>query len=105
MHTNKTVISTAAIIEAIGGMEAADLDRVQAAISARRGGIKTSTVLERRPYRDGVLQLEMRRNPSTGTERGPYWYFHLRRGGRQRTVYIGKTDQPEARTAEKLGVR
>jgi hypothetical protein len=37
------------------------------------------------------------------TERGPYWYFHYRDGGRQRTLYLGKTDNPEAKVDEKPG--
>jgi hypothetical protein len=32
----------------------------------------------------------VRRNPRTGTERGPYWYFKYREAGRQRTEYVGK---------------
>jgi hypothetical protein len=53
------------------------------------------------------LQLEgrayRRRKDGEVTERGPYWYFHYREGGRQRTLYIGKTDNPEAKVDEKLG--
>jgi len=37
------------------------------------------------------------------TERGPYWYFHYREGGKQRTLYVGKTEDPEAVVDEKLG--
>jgi hypothetical protein len=59
-------------------------------------------VVERRSYASGILQLELRANPKTGTQRGPYWYFHYREGGRQRTLYVGKTDDPEAAIAEKL---
>lgn len=28
--------------------------------------------------------------------RGPYWYFHFREAGKQKTLYVGKTDAPEA---------
>jgi hypothetical protein len=53
------------------------------------------------------LQLESRayRRKKDGelTERGPYWYFHYREGGKQRTLYVGKTDNPEAVVDEKLG--
>ena len=68
---------------------------------------KQGTVLERREHRNGVLQLEgrayRRKKDSELTQRGPYWYFHYREGGKQRTLYIGKTDNPEAVVDEKLG--
>ena len=83
------------------------MDRVQAAIDQRRGGSRQSTVLERREYRNGLLQLEgrtyKRKKDGKLTERGPYWYFHYREGGRQRTLYIGKTDNPEAKVDEMIG--
>jgi hypothetical protein len=63
-----------------------------------------NTVVERRDYRNGVLQLERcayRRKKDGGlTERGPYWYFHFREGGRQKTMYLGKTGNPEAKVAK-----
>jgi hypothetical protein len=85
-----------------------ELDRLQAALDRRRDELKTeskqSTVKERREYRNGVLQLEGRayRRKKDGelTERGPYWYFHYREGGKQRTLYLGKTDNPEAKVDE-----
>ena len=84
-------------------MDEQELDRLQAAVDRRRGALKKkqSIVLERREYRNGVLQLEGRayRRKKDGelTERGPYWYFHYREGGKQRTLYIGKTDNPESK--------
>jgi hypothetical protein len=43
------------------------------------------------------LQLEGRayRRKKDGelTERGPYWYFHYREGGKQRTLYLGWQDR------------
>jgi hypothetical protein len=83
-------------------MDDRELERLQEAIDHRRGEPKKkqSTVLERREHRNGVLQLEGRayRRKKDGelTERGPYWYFHYREGGKQRTLYIGKPDNPEA---------
>jgi hypothetical protein len=61
-------------------MDERELDRLQAAIDRRRGALKQenkqSLVLERREYRNGVLQLEGRayRRTKDGqlTERGPY---------------------------------
>ena len=102
MHNNRRSVD--ALIDSIAEMDEQELDRLQAAIDHRRGGSKQSTVLKRREYRNGVLQLEGRayRRKKDGklTERGPYWYFHYREGGRQRTLYIGKTENPEAKVNE-----
>jgi hypothetical protein len=105
MHNNRPSLD--ALIDSIAQMDEQELDRVQAAIDHRRGASKQSPVLERRDYLNGVLQLEGRayRRKKDGelTQRGPYWYFHYREGGRQRTLYVGKTDNPEAVVDEKLG--
>jgi hypothetical protein len=104
MHMN-----TEAIIFLIEEMDIRELDRVQEAIDRRRqemGDRPVSTVVERRDYRNGTLQLERRayrRKDGGLTERGPYWYFHFREGGRQKTRYVGQTDNPEAKTDEVLG--
>ena len=37
------------------------------------------------------------------TWRGPYWYFRYHEGGRQRTLYVGKTDDPEGELQAKRG--
>ena len=99
-----------AFISLINQMDAQQLDHLQQAIDRRRqqiGDEPVSAVVERRDYRNGVLQLERRayRRKMDGklTQRGPYWYFHFREGGRQRTLYIGKTDDPETVVGEKLG--
>jgi hypothetical protein len=103
MH-NKT-IDADTIIAALPTLDAEELGRVRAAVesmSRRSGG---STVLERRSYRYGLLQLEVRtyaRRDSTVAQRGPYWYFKYREDGRQKTFYIGKTDNPEAVVDKKL---
>ncbi len=93
------LIST--LIDHIGRLDAEELDRLQAAIDARRRELAerestapTRTILERRPHGSGVLQLEMR------SESGPEWYFYIRRGGTQRIIYIGETDDPEVTLAE-----
>jgi hypothetical protein len=96
------------IVATIAQIDERDLDRLQAALDRRRGELKAekkqSTVKERREHRNGVLQLEGRayRRKKDGelTERGPYWYFHYREGGKQRTLYLGKTDNPEAKVDE-----
>jgi len=107
MHINRQSIDD--IVASIVEMDEQELDRLQAAIGRRRGTLtkKQSPVLERHDYRNGVLQLEgrayRRKKDDELTERGPYWYFHYREGGRQRTLYVGKTDNPEAVVDEKLG--
>jgi hypothetical protein len=71
-------------------------------VEQRREQLKQSTVAERRNCGRGILQLEYRHNPRTGTQRGPYWYFYWREEGKQRSLYLGKTDDPERVLAEKL---
>jgi hypothetical protein len=99
-------MDTDAIISLIEQMDAEQLDHLQKAIDHRRqqiGDEPVSAVVERRDYQNGVLQLERRayrRKDGGLTERGPYWYFHFREGGRQKTMYLGKTDNPEAKVEE-----
>jgi hypothetical protein len=103
MHIEKGgILDPDAIVEAISKLSGVELERVREAVDRRQERLAQSTVVERRSYGSGVLQLEYRANPKTGTTRGPYWYFHYREGGRQRTLYIGKTDDPEAILTEKL---
>ena len=90
------------IVEAISAMSGPELERIRQAVNSRRARLAQRTVVKRRSYGSGVLQLEYRANPKTVTTRGPYWYFHYREGGRQRTLYVGKTDDPEGTLAEKL---
>jgi hypothetical protein len=100
-------LTTAALIEHVDMMDAKGLDRLQAAIDRRRGELAgegvvptpslASTVIERRAYGSGVLQLEKR------GESGPYWYFHHRKDGKQKTIYLGKTDAPEIKLAQLKG--
>ena len=108
MHTNKQHLDI--FIDCLTEMDEWELDRLQDAID-RRGSLKKnkekqSTVLERREYRNGLLQLEgrayKRKKDGELTKRGPYWYFHYREGGRQRTLYIGKTHNPEAKVDEMI---
>ena len=91
-----------AILEAISTMSGPELERVREAVEGRRETLAQSTLVERRSFGNGILQLEYRTNPNTGTTRGPYWYFHYREGGRQRTLYVGKTEEPESVLQEKL---
>jgi hypothetical protein len=102
MH-NKAEYSVDAIVAAIAQVDEQELNRLQAALDRRRGELKNkqSTVLERREYRNGLLQLEGRTYQSKKDgqlkQRGPYWYFHYREDGKQRTLYVGKTDNPEVK--------
>ena len=77
MHNNRQ--SAADIIDSIAEMDEQELDRLQAAIDRRRVALKKekkqqSTVLERRDYLNGLLQLEgrayRRKNDGELTERG-----------------------------------
>jgi hypothetical protein len=102
MHINMETV-----MPLIERMSAEQLDQLQQAINHRRQQLAdgpVSTVVERRDYQNGVLQLERRayRRKKDGglTQRGPYWYFHFREGGKQRTKYLGKTNDPEAKVDE-----
>jgi hypothetical protein len=99
-----------ASIPLIDQANADQLDQLQKAIDRRRQQLADrplSTVVERRDYQNGVLQRERRayRRKKDGglTTRGPYWYFHYREGGQQKTLYLSKTDDPEGKVDEKLG--
>lgn len=104
MHINNQSIDP--VIASVSWMDDRELDELQDALDRRRGTLKKkqSSVIERRDYRNGVLQLESRayRRKKDGqlTQRGPYWYFHYREGGKQRTLYIGKTENPETKVNE-----
>ena len=72
-------VTVAKLIQRIDAMDAGELDHLQAAIDRRRRELTgeeiapanspSSTVIERRAYGSGILQLEMR------SDCGPYWYF------------------------------
>ena len=102
MHTTDN------ILDHIASMNPDDLDRLQRAIDQRRRQLATqqptSLVVEYRPHADGMLQLEKRlyvKKDGQVSERGPYWYFRYHQQGRQRTLYLGKTDDPEGKLEER----
>jgi hypothetical protein len=67
-----------------------------------------SMVVETRPYADGLLLLEHRVfTPKTGPPkiRGPYWTFRYQDAGKRRSLYIGRTDDPESVLEEKRSRR
>ena len=101
-------INTETILFHIEKADAQELDLIQEAIDRRKrqlGDEPVSSVVERRNYGNGILQLERRayrRKDGKLTERGPYWYFHFREGGRQKTMYVGQTDDPESKVDERM---
>ncbi len=69
---------------------------------------ESSEVVEYRPYEDGFLQAEMRiytRRDGSRKERGPYWYHRYHEGGKQKKLYLGKTDDPEGALSRKRAER
>jgi hypothetical protein len=68
----RSVMVLDSVLEAISAMSGPELERVREAIDSRRERLAQSTVVERRSYGSGILQLELRANPKTGTTRGPY---------------------------------
>jgi hypothetical protein len=71
----------------------------RAANGAERRQAEGSEVVEYRPYEDGFLQAEVRiytRRDGGRTERGPYWYHRYHQGGKQRKIYLGRTNDPES---------
>ncbi len=118
------VRDVAAEIEGLmGQVRAGEIGRVEAALERRRrelglgraekpGGTKPdeaaraslSGMVEYRAHEDGTLQAEVRRHvrkDGTASERGPYWYFKYNDNGRRRSIYLGKTDDPEGVLASK----
>src|SRR5215204_1169198 len=86
-----------AVISLIQQANDDQLHQLQQAIDRRRqqiGDRPLSSVVERRDYANGVLQLEKRayrRKDGGLTERGPYWYFHFPR--RQQAAHeVFRTD-------------
>ncbi len=66
-------------------------------------------VVSSRPHADGLLLLEKRIfTPKGGGPpkvRGPYWTFRYQEDGKRKSLYIGKTDEPEAVLEEKRSRR
>jgi hypothetical protein len=106
-----------AALHAIRGAGSGELEKIARAVEARRRALVLAgegetlpptppSVVEARPYGDGWLQLEIRtyeHKKSRGvSERGPYWYFRYHEGGRQKKLYLGKTEDPEAEERRRL---
>lgn len=109
VHTQNREERMDDILDRISRMDERELDRLQEAVKDRRRKLRAeqaqrSIVVAYRPHEDGYLQLEKRvyvNKKGKQSERGPYWYFRYHEGGRQRTMYLGKTDHPEGKLAEK----
>jgi hypothetical protein len=97
------------MIAGLKNLDQEDLMRLQAEIDRRLRELgeeraPVSGVLEYRPYADGTLQAEVRRyhrKDGSVKEQGPYWYFRYHEGGKQKKVYLGRTDNPERELARK----
>ncbi len=106
-----------AIISGLEKLDRGQLTRVEAALKRRLRELgegtpadeadesrRVSGVIEYRPYADGTLQAEVRyhvRKDGSAKEQGPYWYFRYHEGGKQKKLYLGKTDDPEGELARK----
>ncbi len=101
-HYKEEDLDLEEIIIAIRRLEPEELKLIKAEVdqriraSRKSSGQIQSIILEYRPYQDGEFTLEERVYKKTGRTRGPYWYFHFHEGGKQRKLYLGKTDNPEA---------
>jgi len=106
------------IIEQIKSMDRGNLERLEEALRHRHQELgdlgpeekrtPVSDVLEYRPHSDGYLQYEVRRyrrKDGSMKEHGPYWYFRYHEDGRQRTLYLGKTDDPESVLEQKRAAK
>ena len=60
-----------------------------------------SGVVEYRPYADGTQVRYHVRKDGTAKQQGPYWYFRYHEEGKQKKLYLGKTDDPEGELARR----
>jgi hypothetical protein len=105
-------VNVETIISGLEELDRAQLARVDAALRRRLQDLgaqstpaseagesrPVSGVVEYRPHADGTLQKEVRRyyrKDGTPKEQGPYWYFRYHEGGKQKKLYLGKTNDPE----------
>jgi hypothetical protein len=96
------------MISGLENLDQEELARLQEAVGLRLrkvGEAKAiSGVVEYRPYADGTLQAEVRRyyrKDGSAKEQGPYWYFRYHEGGKQKKLYLGRTDDPEGELARR----
>ena len=97
------------VIAGLEDLDRAELERLEEALDRRlrklrQEGPAVSGVLEYRPYADGTLQAEIRRyvrKDGSAREQGPYWYFRFHEDGKQKKLYLGKTNDPEGEVARR----
>ena len=97
------------MISGLEDLDRAELERLEEALNRRLKKLRqecpaVSGVLEYRPYADGTLQAEVRRyvrKDGSVKEQGPYWYFRYHENGKQKKLYLGRTDDPEREVAQK----
>ena len=101
------------MIEGLKSLDRSELVRLEEALKRRlrvlgtdgaSGEQSVSGVVEYRPHADGTLQAEVRRyyrKDGSVNEQGPYWYFRYHEGGKQKKIYLGRTDDPEGELARR----
>ena len=97
------------MLSGLNSIDRDDLIRLREGVDRRLREIgedspPVSGVLEYRPYADGTLQAEVRRyyrKDGSVKEQGPYWYFRYHEGGKQKKLYLGRTEDPEGEIARK----
>jgi hypothetical protein len=100
------------VIAGLEDFDRAELERLEEALECRLRKLRqerpaVSGVLEYRPYADGTLQAEIRRyvrKDGSAKEQGPYWYFRYHEGGKQKKIYLGRTDDPEGELQRRRAV-
>jgi hypothetical protein len=100
------------VISGLENLDRAELERLEEALDRqlrklRQESPAVSGVLEYQPYADGTLQAEIRRyvrKDGSAKEQGPYWYFRYHEGGKQKKIYLGRTDDPEGELQRRRAV-
>ncbi|AHY47304.1 Hypothetical Protein RradSPS_2021 [Rubrobacter radiotolerans] len=97
------------MIAELENLNLADLERLARAVERRIRTVRgrpVSGVLEYRPHADGTLQAEVRRyyrKDGQVKEQGPYWYFRYHEDGKQKKLYLGKTEDPAQELVRRRG--
>lgn len=101
------------LVAAVATLSIEELEAVEEAARSRRAELeelsreRASRIVERRPFSDRELTAEMRfyrsRRSGAVSENGRYWVFRYREGGVRKTLYLGKTDDPEGEAVRKRG--
>lgn len=96
------------MISGLGDLDPSELERLQESLGLRLreigAGRSVSGVREYRAHGDGMLQAEVRRyyrKDGSVREHGPYWYFRYHEDGKQKKLYLGRTEDPVGDLARK----